>query len=425
MFMRACYGFFFILGLLGGGAWASLPKDHSLELLKTGQASFEERYRLLKRAQRSIYLSAWALHSDAEGLRLQELLCQKAAAGLDVRIMADHYGSNQGTALPGNSMLGVYRRCGVRVLMFAPFQWGSEAWLYSQHEKMLLVDGFEAIFGGMSFGDKYRTASRDNSLWHDLDLKVEGPTVCHMQRRFETFWWRGVQRQFGDQVAAPGTYRPKGELAERAYGGKFVECVARPSRQASRAHAEGVLANPFYEREEVGLPLFKRYERAFRSAKHHVRLYAPFFIPHADYLKLLKDTARRGVRVEILVNSPLSTDDNIYTVIGMLDAATELTQAGVKIYFWGTTATLHRKVGIVDGKWGYVGSDNLDSRGQEYNSESVIFTDDRQVLAELEQEFALDRAYSYSATPAILKAELDRTSALDQVITRWLLAGKL
>src|SRR6185436_39287 len=70
-----------------------------------------------------------------------------------------------------------------------------------------------------------------------------------------------------------------------------------------------------------------------------------------------------------------------------------LRQAGVQVHLWPRPSTMHRKGVVFDGRFAYFGSDNLDRRGQDRNSESVIFSDDvdavRQMARDLDRDFAL------------------------------------
>ncbi|MCC7442585.1 MAG: hypothetical protein IT285_13190 [Bdellovibrionales bacterium] len=66
-------------------------------------------------------------------------------------------------------MASRFRECGIPVIFFAPKAWGLGSFPYSMHEKMLIIDGERAVFGGMSFGSVYRVAARAlGVLWNAL-----------------------------------------------------------------------------------------------------------------------------------------------------------------------------------------------------------------------------------------------------------------
>ena len=65
------------------------PADCSLAVLANGEDSLAVRLDVLKAAQKSIRIQALVFKGDESGLRIAEVLKQKKAAGLDVRIIVD------------------------------------------------------------------------------------------------------------------------------------------------------------------------------------------------------------------------------------------------------------------------------------------------------------------------------------------------
>lgn len=352
---------------------------HNLKLLKTGPEDFAERYRLVRSAKKSIYISAFAFTDDHVTQELLRILCDKAEnQNVDVRIIADSYGSNFGRENPGTRIAESFRSCGIPVIFFASIDWGVRAVPYSMHEKMLLVDGVSGIFGGMSFGRGYERSGRQSNRWHDLDILAEGPVVCQLQKRYEEIWWKSVKKDRGGSNPQP--------LID--YGHPFDPCtpvVMGPSRAA------GQLWNPYFEKKGSPRPLNASYFQAILSSKKIIRMYAPYFIPHEDMIVLLQAARSREVEVQIISNSPDSSDESDYANVAMMYRVQPLLEAGARLFLWKTNATMHRKAAVFDNKWAYVGSDNFDRRGQEFNSESAIYTDDQDLIRELAYEFDLDR----------------------------------
>ena len=158
-----------------------------------------------------------------------------------------------------------------------------------------------------------------------------------------------------------------------------------------------------------GSGLLDSYLAAIREARHSIRLYAPYFVPEPRFAAALVDARRRGVRVVILTNSAESLDESSLIFSAMLLSVTDslggrppLVNAGVRMQIWSRRSTLHRKGGLIDaghpGEKAFVGSDNLDTRGQHFSSESVVWTDDTRVVRQLARDFDRDVGMSWRLT---------------------------
>ncbi len=90
-----------------------------------------------------------------------------------------------------------------------------------------------------------------------------------------------------------------------------------------------------------------------------------YFVPDPHLLAALKNAAKRGVEVRLLL--PAMTDSAMvfYASRSYYD---ELLSAGVKIYE-RQDALLHAKTALIDGVWSTIGSTNLDWRSFTNNQE--------------------------------------------------------
>jgi len=107
---------------------------------------------------------------------------------------------------------------------------------------------------------------------------------------------------------------------------------------------------------------------AIDNAEKEVRIINPYFVPHEDLRRALRDAARRGVEVTLIL--PAHSDSWITFYAGRSYYG-ELLDAGVKIYE-RRDRILHAKSATVDGVWTTIGSTNLDWRSLLYNDEINI-----------------------------------------------------
>ncbi|MFU8806147.1 MAG: phospholipase D-like domain-containing protein, partial [Bradymonadaceae bacterium] len=118
-----------------------------------------------------------------------------------------------------------------------------------------------------------------------------------------------------------------------------------------------------------------------------------------------------GDEVTVITNSKNSTDAWWVYYAG-LNYYQELIRAGVKIYEYNGTETLHSKTMLIDGELALIGSFNLDPRSAIDNSEFMLLIRGGQTAKELHQTMEHDRANSTLATDDIPFTELVKASSM-------------
>ncbi|MEO8135444.1 MAG: phospholipase D-like domain-containing protein, partial [Betaproteobacteria bacterium] len=120
-----------------------------------------------------------------------------------------------------------------------------------------------------------------------------------------------------------------------------------------------------------------------------------YFVPDPQLLDALKDAARRGVDVKLIL--PGSTDFALVLHAGRSYYG-ELLQAGAKIYE-RRNALLHAKTALIDGVWSTIGSTNLDWRSFLHNDEANAVILGPEFGAQMQKMFDADLAASEPVTP--------------------------
>jgi cardiolipin synthase len=123
-----------------------------------------------------------------------------------------------------------------------------------------------------------------------------------------------------------------------------------------------------------------------------VYLTTPYFIPDLRLLQTIRNAAKRGVDVRLLI--PASSD---YRVIdySVRSYFTLLLNTGVKIYEY-TPHMLHAKTAVIDGSWGTIGTFNLDNLSSTFNHELNIACTDSSFAMVLRDQFLKDIEVSRS-----------------------------
>jgi cardiolipin synthase len=240
---------------------------------------------------------------------------------------------------------------GVELLEFNPIgKGGIDALNQRDHRKITVVDGRIAFLGGINISDVYGGSSgggrmRDEPVekrpWRDLQSSVEGPAVTEIQRAFLAQWARK---------------RNEPPITDRAYYPTQPQVGPHVVRVLVGSPAEGV--NDTYA----------AMISAIDSAEKEVRIINPYFVPHEELRRALREAAGRGVEVTLIL--PAHSDSWITYYAGRSYYG-ELLAAGVKIYE-RRNRILHAKSATVDGVWSTIGSTNLDWRSLVYNDEINI-----------------------------------------------------
>jgi cardiolipin synthase len=309
-------------------AAASPSPGDQVELLDGGREAYPRMLAAIGAARSSVYLEVYSFSPEGWGEQFIHALNTAAARGVRVRVILDGWGS----LLTGRTVAARLRAGGCdtkiynRVLSLLLFR------LRRDHRKILLVDDELAFLGGINIGDEYADDDRRDG-WADLALQIRGPACARLGRRLRH-----------EPVAAwtgPVHIYLSGESGSRK--------------------------------------LRKRYLKAFASARSRIRVAHAYFLPDRGLVRSLRQAARRGVVVELLL---AGRSDIPFIQVATLSLYRKLLAAGVHIFEW-RSSVLHAKAATVDGQRFLVGSFNLDPLSLS-NLETLVEVADRDVTARAE-----------------------------------------
>ncbi len=130
------------------------------------------------------------------------------------------------------------------------------------------------------------------------------------------------------------------------------------------------------------------------AAEKEVIIYSPYFIPRQSLTDALIDIQKRGVEVGILTNS-LASNNHTAVHPHYKKYRRPLVEAGVTVLETsasggsrnpGLRTTLHTKAVLVDSRWLFIGSLNIDPRSIDINTEMGIVLDAPEFAALLRSE---------------------------------------
>ena len=343
-------------------AGAPLVAGNRTTLLHDGPETFRAMFKIMEGAKRSIDLEYYIFENvESDGGHLADLLIAKRQQGVAINVIYDSYGS---TDTP-SEFLDRLKAAGVEVLEFHPMN-PLKAWFdYSpnarDHRKILVVDGATAIIGGVNLYTAYQphphrrlVASDGEDTWHDTDLEIDGPAAAPLEQLFLEHWM--------------------------AQGGPPLPNVAQPAPAAAGAEVVRIIGS---DHNDTIPRYYATVLSAIRNAEKTIWITTAYFVPTADEARDLKDAARRGVDVRLML--PGKSDSAMALAVGR-SAYGGLLKAGVKI-FELKDGTLHSKTVVIDGVWSTIGSSNFDHRSILFNDEVDAVVLGRQTAAQLEALF--------------------------------------
>lgn len=352
-----------------------LSEDNQVEIFTTGITFFNRLLTDIEQAKQSIHIEFYTIYNDQIGNRLRTLLEQKSAAGVEVRVLYDSWGS-MGVK---KSFYDNLRKNGG---FASPFLMTHSNFLdfrlnYRDHRKIVVIDGQIGYVGGFNVGDQYLGRLKKFGPWRDTHLRIQGGGVYSLQQHFLRDWNASV--------------KPAERLTH------FKDYFPSAALNKGKTAMQIVSSGPDAPLQAIKLG----YLRLINAAQDHIWIQTPYLIPDDSVIDALRIAAHSGVDVRIMIPS---MPDHAFVYRATQYYARALANEGVTIYSY-QVGFLHAKTMTIDGKMAAVGSANLDFRSFQLNFEINAFLYDRQLVDELEQIFINDVRDSRVITPEMFDAQ--------------------
>jgi cardiolipin synthase len=337
-----------------------LQDGNRVDVLTNGECFYPAMLEAIRGARETIHMECYIFKKGEIGDRFVEALADRARAGVRVTIVMDAIGS-----------FGAFRRlrkplraAGARVAAYQRFKWYRLSRLNNRtHRELLVVDGTTAFVGGAGIADWWLKPAKRGPRWRDMMARIEGPIVSDIAGIVAENWMECC----GEILTGENLYK-----ADRTAG--HVAAFAVKSSPADRATASRAL-----------------YQTIVEAANGKVLIATPYFLPDKAFRRAIRRTARRGVRLSVVV--PGRHTDQRWVRLASRRMYGEMLEAGVRIFEFEPGMT-HVKMLLVDDLWSVIGTTNLDNRSFEHNDEVNVALRDRGVTARLTRDFECDIASS-------------------------------
>ncbi|MBA2564005.1 MAG: cardiolipin synthase B [Gemmatimonadetes bacterium] len=350
------------LGALSRFLNVPLVRGGTAHILQNGDVFFPTMLEAIRAARETINFQVYIFEPKGIGVDFLEAFKERARAGVEVRLMVDAFGSHK----LDKRHVRELEEAGCQVKRFRPIKLLTLVRVFKRdHRRAIVVDGRVGFTGGGAIAEKWTGKAQDPHHWRDSMLRVEGPLAAAIQTAFGENWVYCA----GEIVAGVPFY--SGEPEDRAAEPVGLAVVSSPSDSAQ--------------------PIRLLFWLSFVAARERIWISSSYFVPGASIRNAIKQRARAGVDVRILVPGK-NTDAHPVRLAGR-GLYQELLEAGVRIFEYEPTM-MHAKTVVVDSRWSVLGSANMDERSTEINEENSIGVLDRDLAGEIERGLEQDMAVS-------------------------------
>lgn len=336
-------------------------EHNDMQVLPGGRAKFEALTRDVSRAKHYIHIEYYKWFNDSIGRALLDVLAERAADGVQVRLLYDAFGNSGKEAALTPEFLEEYRARGVDMVGYDPmrFPYINHA-LHRLHRKMVVIDGNVAYTGGLNVADYYIHGRPEIGRWSDMHARLTGPVVGEYQALFSRMW-RSVTGERLDSAAYQGTDAWADGCDRDGYEAFVVD--REPGKKSARIR--------------------QAYISCFRHARRRVLIINPYIIMVRSVRSALYDCVERGVDVEILLGR---RGDNLVSEVSTAREIHQLARRGARVWLC-EECFHHDKVMVVDDTLCTIGTANLDARSLSFDYEVNAYFFSPEHCRELEGYF--------------------------------------
>jgi putative cardiolipin synthase len=386
--------------------------------LSQGMDALGARLRLAEIAEKSIDLQYFLMKNDTAGAVLTQALLNAADRGVRIRFLLD----DVFTTAPDRAFLLMHQHPNIEVRLFNPIsRQGFKGVNYvgdfkqanrRMHNKSFTVDNSISIVGGRNIADEYFQLKHD-SVFIDFDMLVFGPVVREVSKSFDQYWNHEralpieyVAQNKNDETLAEVRTQVSDQLNEiytEVYTGalesELLQDLMADRRPLYPADARIIADRPDKLINEISreyMHLANDLREVLLSAEKEIFIITPYYVPGDSGVDFVRQLEERGVRVVIITNS-LASNNHVPVHGAYSRYRKDVLRAGAEIYETRVNAareisgnedgpeklTMHTKAFLIDDRYLFVGSVNVDPRSIEINAEMGLLIDSPELMARM------------------------------------------
>ncbi len=310
----------------------------------------------LNKAEKFIFMEYFIIEEGTFWNRILEVLKEKAAVGVEVRVMYDDVGCM--LTLPGD-YYKTLQSYGIEAVSFSRLRGqANNEFNNRSHRKITVIDGKIGYTGGINLADEYINQVVKHGHWKDVVIRIEGQAVDELTKLFLLDYEMNVKTPIGSGKC----YYESG--ISRVNDGYMIPFGDGPG--------------PIYRYRVAKTAIMNM----LAGAEHYVYMMTPYLIIDNELCRAIENAALRGIDVRII--TPHIPDKKIVFLMTRSNYK-RLMDNGVKIYEY-EPGFVHAKVYLSDDKYGIVGTINMDYRSLVHHFENGVWMYNHQVLGSVKQD---------------------------------------
>lgn len=324
------------------------------------QSFYEALIADLQRGEKQISMAYFTFDDGVWAQKIAEILCERVAAGVEVRLMVDQFGlagDNAFNVFTNHILMRKMQRAGVQVTKFNSR--GKDLSAFNRmHCKFTAIDTNKVFVGGSNIGDYYID-------WTDTNIRLVGQLGNTFHELFD--YIKAFSKSDGVS----------------SYSRKIV-----PQFLTDDVRIRLTVPGRCTDVRQAYLDLI-------HNASKSLHIQTWYFLPDEEILEALCAKALSGVRVNVMLSNrtrvrPIDWANYIH--------AHKLAKAGGNAYRF-TNGYMHSKVAWNDHDEILLGSANLDPHSFYYNFEELIYLKSPKLARNLSDSFNRDLEFSFLQTP--------------------------
>lgn len=359
-----------------------LYDNTAIDYFPLGEDMFEAMKQDIAAAKQFIFMEYFIIEDGEFWGAILQLLKEKAAAGVEVRLIYDDIGCMM--TLPGN-YYKTMSKYGIKCVPFSKLKGqANNEFNNRSHRKITVIDGVVGYTGGINIADEYINRVQKHGHWKDTAIRLRGEAVNELTRLFLI------------------DYGLNSKTEESDFSAYFVNADSQSTAQtiADSGYCVpfGDGPKPIYSRRVAKTAIINM----LSQASNYVYITTPYLIIDNDLVSALEAAALRGVDTRII--TPHIPDKKAVFVMtrGYYE---RLICAGVKIYEY-EPGFIHAKSYLADGEIAMIGTINLDFRSLVHHFENGVWMYKCAAVKSLESDFLLTQQKCIEIQKGMLKQTL-------------------
>ena len=332
--------------LLRGLGVSGAVDGHRVRIHTDPEDAFSDLIALIRSANSRVLIDMYDLDGDPVGAQVFAALTERAAAGVEVKVLVDDIGSLALRSAAARTL----RAAGGQLIRFRPVTrlLAVRVANLRNHRKIVAIDSQFAWSGGRNIAESYLSALHIPCAWQDFSFSIEGPAARALENIALSDWQFATGERLSPAVAD-------------THAATLSEPPTRGDSARINARVQIVPSGPDM-RDDTW---YSAVLSACFTAQRRLWLVTPYFVPDEALQNALALAARRGV--EVLMVVPKRSDNLIVDWVRM-NYLRELSHCGAHIHFY-KPRMLHAKLLLIDDSAAAGGTANLDARSLFLNYE--------------------------------------------------------